>query len=75
MNNESDLVGKILRDTDGREYHITAVLSKGGQGIVFRTAEDFLIKINTSADKEKYGFAEAMSRSFGESVNYHAENE
>lgn len=55
MNNESDLVGKILRDTDGREYHITAVLSKGGQGIVFRTAEDFLIKINTSADKEKYG--------------------
>lgn len=28
-----------------------------------------------AADKEKYGFAEAMSRSFGESVNYHAENE
>ena len=28
-----------------------------------------------AADKEKYGFAEVMSRSFGESVNYHAENE
>lgn len=28
-----------------------------------------------AADKEKYGFAEAISRSFGESVNYHAENE
>ena len=28
-----------------------------------------------SADKEKYGFEEVMSRSFGESVNYHAENE
>lgn len=55
MNSESDLVGKIIKDTDGREYHITAVLSKGGQGVVFRTAEDFLIKINTSADKEKYG--------------------
>lgn len=55
MNNESGLIGRIIKDTDGREYHITAVLSKGGQGVVFRTAEDLLIKINTSADKEKYG--------------------
>ena len=31
--------------------------------------------VKPAADKEKYGFAEAMSRSFGESVNYHAENE
>lgn len=43
-----------MYDTDGREYHVTAVLSKGGQGIVYRTAEEFLIKINTSLDKDKY---------------------
>lgn len=54
MNSEVDLVGKIIRDVDGREYHITSVLNKGGQGVVFRTAEDFLIKINTAPDKEKY---------------------
>ncbi len=54
MKNENELIGKSIRDTDGREYHITAVLSKGGQGVVLRTAEDYLIKINTSIDKEKY---------------------
>lgn len=55
MSNEHDLVGKVIRDVDGREYHITSVLNKGGQGVVYRTAEDFLIKINTSSDKELYG--------------------
>lgn len=54
MTNENDLVGKIIRDVDGREYHITSVLNKGGQGIVYRTAEDYLIKINTSLDRDKY---------------------
>ena len=54
MGTESDLIGKVIRDTDGREYHISSVLSKGGQGVVYRTAEDFLIKINISSDKEKY---------------------
>lgn len=54
MSNETELVGKIIKDTDGREYHITSVLNKGGQGIVYKTAEDLLIKINTSADKGKY---------------------
>ncbi len=54
MNKEKDLIGQIIHDTDGREYHVTAVLSKGGQGIVYRTAEEFLIKINTSLDKDKY---------------------
>lgn len=52
--NENDLVGKIIRDVDGREYHITSVLNKGGQGIVYKTAEDFLIKVNTASDCEKY---------------------
>ena len=28
-----------------------------------------------TADKEKYGFAEAMSRSFGEKVRYYADNQ
>ncbi len=55
MGNETELTGRIVRDVDGREYHVTAVLNKGGQGIVYRTAEDFLIKVNTSADKEQYG--------------------
>lgn len=54
MNNESELIGKIIKDVDGREYHITSVLNKGGQGIVYRTAEDYLIKINTSQDRDKY---------------------
>lgn len=54
MGNETDLVGKTIRDTDGREYHIVSVLNKGGQGVVFKTAEDFLIKINTSNDREEY---------------------
>ncbi|MCI6244036.1 MAG: protein kinase [Agathobacter sp.] len=52
--NENDFVGKIIRDVDGREYHITSVLNKGGQGVVYRTAEDFLIKVNTATDREKY---------------------
>lgn len=55
MSNEAELVGKIIKDADGREYHITSILNKGGQGIVYKTAEDFLIKINTSADIDKYG--------------------
>ena len=54
MSNEQDLVGKVIKDIDGREYHISSVLSKGGQGIVYRTLEDFLIKINTSPDRELY---------------------
>ena len=54
MNNEADLIGKIIKDVDSREYHITSVLNKGGQGIVYRTAEDYLIKINTSQDRDKY---------------------
>lgn len=52
--NENNLVGKIIRDVDGREYHITSVLNKGGQGVVYKTAEDFLIKVNTASDCEKY---------------------
>lgn len=28
-----------------------------------------------AADKEKYGFAEAISRSFGEEVRYYADNQ
>lgn len=28
-----------------------------------------------TADKEKYGFAEVMSRSFGEEVRYYADNQ
>lgn len=54
MKDENNLAGKIIKDTNGREYHITTVLSKGGQGVVYRTAEKYLIKINTSKDKEKY---------------------
>ena len=54
MNMENELVGQIIKDIDGRQYHITSVLSKGGQGVVYRTAEEFLIKINTSSDREKY---------------------
>ena len=54
MNIENELVGKIIKDADGRVYHITSVLNKGGQGVVFRTAEDFLVKINTSSDRYKY---------------------
>ena len=52
--NENDFVGKIIRDVDGREYHITSVVNKGGPGAVYRTAEDFLIKVNTATDREKY---------------------
>lgn len=51
---ENDLIGKTVKDIDGREYHIISVLSKGGQGIVFKTTEGFLIKINTSPEKDKY---------------------
>ncbi len=54
MSNEQDLVGKVIKDVDGRDYHITSVLNKGGQGVVYRTSEDFLIKINTSTDRELY---------------------
>lgn len=54
MFRENELIGQILRDTDGRAYHIQSILSKGGQGVVYKTSEDFLIKINTSAEKEKY---------------------
>lgn len=54
MSNENELVGQVVQDVEGREYHIISVLSKGGQGIVYRTAEGFLVKINTSSDKEKY---------------------
>ena len=52
--NENNFVGKIIRDVDGREYHIISVLNKGGQGVVYKTAEDFLIKVNTASDREKY---------------------
>ncbi len=54
MNNENELVGKTIEDVDGRQYHIVSVLSQGGQGVVYRTAEDFLIKINTAKDKTDY---------------------
>ena len=54
MSREADLIGKVIRDADGRTYHITAVLNKGGQGVVYKTAEDFLVKINTSVDREQY---------------------
>ena len=54
MSREADLIGKVIKDADGRTYHITSVLNKGGQGIVYKTAEDFLIKINTSADRDQY---------------------
>lgn len=54
IKNENDLVGQTIRDEDGRIYHITSVLSKGGQGIVYRTSEDFLIKINTSKEQDLY---------------------
>lgn len=54
MSSENELVGQTIYDVDGRQYHIVSVLSKGGQGVVYRTVEDFLIKINTSNEKEKY---------------------
>ena len=54
MSSDNDLIGQVIKDSVGREYHISAVLSKGGQGVVYRTSEDYLIKINTSIDKEKY---------------------
>ena len=54
MGSDNDLIGQVIKDTVGREYHITALLSKGGQGVVYRTSEDYLIKINTSIDKDKY---------------------
>lgn len=43
-----------IRDSEGRKYHMTSVFSKGSQGIVYRTAEGLLIKINTSADRDQY---------------------
>lgn len=49
-----EFLGKIIKDTEGREYHITGFLDAGGQGMVLKTKEGFLLKINTSADKEKY---------------------
>lgn len=54
MNSEMNLVGQTIKDTDGRLYHIKEILSKGGQGIVYKTEEDLLIKINTSPEKDKY---------------------
>lgn len=54
MSNENELLGKVIKDIDGRDYHITSILNKGGQGVVYRTSEDFLIKINTSTDRELY---------------------
>lgn len=50
----NELVGKQIFDTEKRKYNITGILGEGGQGMVLRTAEGFLIKINTLPDKEKY---------------------
>lgn len=49
-----DYIGKIVKTEDGRSFHITGILGEGGQGVVLKTQEGFLVKINTSADKEKY---------------------
>lgn len=49
-----DYIGTIVKTEDNRSFHITGVLGEGGQGVVLKTQEGFLIKINTSVDKEKY---------------------
>lgn len=54
MNKNKELIGNVVRDVEGRQYHITSILNEGGQGIVYKTAEGYLIKVNTSTDKEKY---------------------
>lgn len=54
MSNENELLGKVIKDIDGRDYHIISILNKGGQGVVYRTSEDFLLKINTSTDRDLY---------------------
>ena len=54
MMTDNEFIGKPIRDVNGRVYHITSILSRGGQGVVYKTAEDFLIKQNTSSDREKY---------------------
>ena len=54
MKKRPELIGTVVYDTDGRAYHITSMQNEGGQGMIFKSAEGFLIKINTSSDRELY---------------------
>jgi len=51
---QENFIGKLISDEDGREYKVISILGEGGQGIVLKSQEGFLLKINTSIDKDKY---------------------
>lgn len=46
-------IGTVI-SAEGRQYTIKGILGEGGQGVVLRTEDGFLIKINTSKEKEAY---------------------